>query len=39
MGRVAEEIIQDLTFTYNQVRQAGITSEIAEISTAAEALK
>jgi F-type H+-transporting ATPase subunit gamma len=35
----AEEIIQDLTFTYNQVRQAGITSEIAEISTAAEALK
>jgi F-type H+-transporting ATPase subunit gamma len=35
----AEEIIADLTFTYNQVRQAGITSEIAEISTAAEALK
>ncbi|MEK7528833.1 MAG: ATP synthase F1 subunit gamma [Patescibacteria group bacterium] len=35
----AEEIIDDLTFTYNQVRQAGITSEIAEISTAAEALK
>lgn len=35
----AEEIIEDLTFTYNQVRQAGITSEIAEISTAAEALK
>ncbi len=35
----AEEIIGDLTFTYNQVRQAGITSEIAEISTAAEALK
>ena len=35
----AEEIISDLTFTYNQVRQAGITSEIAEISTAAEALK
>lgn len=35
----ASEIIDDLTFTYNQVRQAGITSEIAEISTAAEALK
>jgi F-type H+-transporting ATPase subunit gamma len=35
----AEEIIGDLTFTYNQVRQASITSEIAEISTAAEALK
>lgn len=35
----AEDIIGDLTFTYNQVRQAGITSEIAEISTAAEALK
>jgi len=35
----AEEIIDDLTLTYNQARQAGITREIAEISTAAEALK
>jgi F-type H+-transporting ATPase subunit gamma len=35
----AEEIIEDLTLTYNQARQAGITREIAEISTAAEALK
>lgn len=35
----AQEIIEALTFSYNQVRQASITSEIAEISTAAEALK
>lgn len=35
----AEEIIDDLTLTYNQARQASITSEIAEISSAAEALK
>ena len=35
----AGEIIDSLTFTYNQVRQAEITSEIAEISTAAEVLR
>ena len=29
----AYEVIGDLTFTYNQVRQAGITKEIAEISS------
>lgn len=28
----AEELISDLTLTYNQTRQAGITQEIAEIS-------
>lgn len=35
----ASEIIDELTLTYNQARQASITREIAEISTAAEALK
>lgn len=35
----AAEIIEDLTSTYNQARQASITREIAEISSAAEALK
>jgi len=28
----AEELISDLTLTFNQTRQAGITKEIAEIS-------
>jgi F-type H+-transporting ATPase subunit gamma len=35
----AEEIIDSLTLSYNQARQAGITREIAEISSAADALK
>jgi F-type H+-transporting ATPase subunit gamma len=35
----AEEIIDGLTLSYNQARQAGITREIAEISSAADALK
>jgi F-type H+-transporting ATPase subunit gamma len=33
----AGELIDDLTLAYNQVRQAGITSEIAEISSGAMA--
>ncbi len=35
----ALELIDDLTLTYNTVRQDKITSEIAEISGAAEAMK
>jgi F-type H+-transporting ATPase subunit gamma len=35
----AEEIMEELILNYNQVRQAGITREIAEISSAADALK
>jgi F-type H+-transporting ATPase subunit gamma len=35
----AEEIIEELTLSYNQARQASITREIAEISSAADALK
>jgi F-type H+-transporting ATPase subunit gamma len=35
----AGEMIDDLTFTYNQVRQAGITKEIAEISSGKAALE
>jgi F-type H+-transporting ATPase subunit gamma len=35
----ASDIIDDLTSSYNQARQASITREIAEISSAAEALK
>lgn len=35
----AEEMIGDLTFTYNQARQAGITQEIAEISSGKAALE
>jgi len=35
----AEDIIDGLTLSYNQARQAGITREIAEISSAADALK
>lgn len=34
----AEEIIEDLTLTYNQARQAAITQEISEIVGGAEAL-
>lgn len=34
----AEDIVDDLTLTYNQTRQASITQEIAEISTAAAAM-
>jgi F-type H+-transporting ATPase subunit gamma len=35
----AQELITDFSRLYNQVRQAGITSEIAEISAGAEALQ
>jgi F-type H+-transporting ATPase subunit gamma len=35
----AQEMLGDLTFTYNQIRQASITQEIAEISSGASALK
>lgn len=35
----ADELIDDLTLTYNQARQAAITQEIAEIVGGAEALK
>ena len=34
----AGEIIQDLEFTYNRLRQERITSEISEIASGAEAL-
>ncbi len=34
----AEEIVQGLTLTYNKARQAAITREIAEISSAAQAM-
>ncbi|MDO4753905.1 MAG: FoF1 ATP synthase subunit gamma, partial [Bacillota bacterium] len=34
----AEEIIEELTLTYNQARQAAITQEISEIVGGAEAL-
>jgi F-type H+-transporting ATPase subunit gamma len=34
----AEELIQDLTLTYNKVRQANITREMIEIATGANAL-
>jgi len=35
----AGEMIDDLTFTFNQARQAGITQEIAEISSGKAALE
>ena len=35
----AGEMIDDLTLSFNRARQAGITQEIAEISSAAETLK
>jgi F-type H+-transporting ATPase subunit gamma len=35
----AGELISDLTLTYNSIRQASITKEIAEIASAAEAMK
>ena len=35
----ADEMISDLTMTYNKARQAAITKEILEISSGAEALK
>jgi len=34
----AQELVQDLTLTYNKARQTAITKEITEISGAAEAL-
>jgi F-type H+-transporting ATPase subunit gamma len=35
----AKELVQDLTLTYNGVRQDAITSELAEITTAGMALE
>jgi F-type H+-transporting ATPase subunit gamma len=35
----AGELIEDLHLTYNQVRQAGITQELAEITSGAEAIQ
>lgn len=35
----AKDMIADLSFTYNQARQANITRELAEITAGAEALK
>jgi F-type H+-transporting ATPase subunit gamma len=35
----AKDMLSSLTFTYNQVRQAGITQEIAEISSGKAALE
>jgi F-type H+-transporting ATPase subunit gamma len=35
----AKDIVQSLTLTYNKARQAGITKEILEISSGAEALR
>lgn len=35
----ARDLIDDLTLTYNSIRQAAITKEISEISAGAEALK
>jgi F-type H+-transporting ATPase subunit gamma len=35
----AGEMIDSLTLTYNKARQAGITKEILEIISGAEALK
>lgn len=34
----AKDLAQDLTLTYNKVRQAGITREVTEIASAAEAM-
>ena len=34
----AKQIIKDLTLEYNKVRQAGITTELLEITTAQMAL-
>lgn len=34
----AKDLVQDLTLTYNKVRQAGITREVTEIASAAEAM-
>ncbi len=37
-SEAAEEMLQELTLAYNQARQAGITSELAEISAGTAAL-
>lgn len=37
-GEAAEEMINDLVFTFNQARQAGITREIAEVTGGAVAM-
>lgn len=38
-GEAAEEMIDDLVFTYNQARQASITQEIAEVAGGAAAMQ
>jgi len=38
-SEAASDMISDLSLSYNRARQAGITQEIAEISSAAESLK
>ena len=35
----AEQMIKDLTLEYNKVRQAAITSELLEITTAMKAME
>jgi F-type H+-transporting ATPase subunit gamma len=35
----AEQLIKDLTLEYNKVRQAAITNELLEITTAMRALE
>ena len=35
----AKDLVKSLTLTYNKARQAGITKEILEISSGAEALR
>ena len=34
----ANELVQDLSLTYNKVRQANITNQVTEIASAAEAM-
>ena len=38
MVSAAKQLIKDLTLEYNKVRQAGITTELLEITTAQLAL-
>ena len=35
----AEDLVDDLVFVLNKIRQAGITKELLEIMTAVEALR
>jgi F-type H+-transporting ATPase subunit gamma len=36
--RNVQEVVEELTLSYNKVRQAGITKEIIEITSGSEAL-